>query len=71
MKNSIILPNHPAYQKIINVATTIIDSNQDLEFFQKQHWTVVVVDSKDINAFVLPVSIIIIFTYYLSVPVSL
>lgn len=56
LKDLVVLPDHPAYGKILEVANAIVTSNQDIEFFRKQTWTVIVVDSAEENAFVLPVS---------------
>jgi len=50
-------PTHPVYELVSNVVKKIVDSNQDLEFMREQTWTILVVDSKEINAFVLPVGI--------------
>jgi len=54
-KNHIVPPTHPVYQRVVKVVRKIVDSNQDLEFMREQTWTIVVVDSDEINAFVLPV----------------
>ncbi len=51
------MPNtHPTYAQIIKIAQRIVSANQDLQFFRDQKWTVWVVDNKEPNAFVLPVS---------------
>jgi len=57
VKDHIVPPTHPVYELVSNVVKTIVDSNQDLEFMREQTWTILVVDSKEINAFVLPVGI--------------
>jgi len=54
-KDHIVPPTHPVYQHVVNVVRKIVDSNQDLDFMREQTWTIVVVDSDEINAFVLPV----------------
>jgi len=54
-KDRIVPPTHPVYQRVVGVVRKIVDSNQDLEFMRQQTWTIVVVDSEEINAFVLPV----------------
>ena len=41
---------------ITGIVKRLVDANQDIEFFRKQTWTVVVVDSPESNALVLPVS---------------
>ena len=51
----IVPPTHPVYQRVVNVVRKIVDGNQDLEFMREQTWTILVVDSQEINAFVLPV----------------
>lgn len=55
MKDQIVSPNHPVYGTVTRVTQNIINSNQDLDLLKRQIWTVVVVDSADENAFVLPV----------------
>lgn len=47
-------PTHPVYQRVVGVVKKIVDSNQDLEFMRQQTWTILVIDSKEVNAFVLP-----------------
>ena len=55
VQQHIVPPTHPVYQRVVNVVKKIVDSNQDLEFMQEQTWTILVVESKEVNAFVLPV----------------
>ena len=55
-KDHIVSPKHPVYRSVANIAQKIVDSNQDHEFFQKQKWTVIIVESDQENAYVLPVS---------------
>lgn len=54
-KDHVVPPTHPVYQHVVSVVRKIVDSNQDLEFMREQTWTIIVVDSDEINAFVLPV----------------
>ena len=56
MEESVVSPEHPVYKMITGIVKRLVDANQDIEFFRKQTWTVVVVDSPESNAFVLPVS---------------
>ena len=55
-QDHIVPPNNPVYKTVLNVAQRIVNSNQEYEFFRKQKWTVIVVDSDEENAFVTPVS---------------
>jgi len=55
VQDKIVPPTHPVYQRVVGVVKKIVDSNQDLEFMRQQTWTILVVDSKEVNAFVLPV----------------
>ena len=68
MKPSILAPeqNAASYNQVTRVVQRIVNSNQDLDFIKKQTWTIVVVQSKEANAFVLPVSQdnISLLTYY-------
>ena len=56
-KQNILPTSHPIYKQVISIAQRIVNSNQDHEFFRKQAWTVVIVESEEQNAFVLPVSV--------------
>jgi len=55
VQDHIVPPTHPVYERVVNVVKKIVDSNQDLEFMRQQTWTILVIDSKEVNAFVLPV----------------
>ena len=55
LKDQVVAPQHPLYTRIVENTNRIVKANQDLEFFRKQTWTVIVVDSAEGNAFVLPV----------------
>ena len=48
--------DHPYCNRVMRVAQKIVSNNQDLDFMRDQKWTVIVVDSTEQNAFVLPVS---------------
>jgi hypothetical protein len=54
-KDKIVPPQHPVYGLLVKVAQNIIDRNQDIDLLKQQKWTVIVVDSPEENAFVLPV----------------
>ena len=54
-------PTHPVYTRVVNVVKKIVDSNQDLEFMREQTWTILVIDSNEVNAFVLPVCVSLFF----------
>ena len=54
-KDRVVPPTHPVYQRVVSVVRKLVDSNQDLEFMREQTWTIVVVDSNEVNSFVLPV----------------
>lgn len=56
VRDKVISPEHPVYRRISQVVQKIVNSNQDLEFMRQQSWTIVVVNSEESNAFVLPVS---------------
>jgi len=50
-------PSHPAYERVVNVANRLIESNQEIPQLQRTKWLVTVVNEPSItNAFVLPVS---------------
>jgi len=57
IQDHIVPPTHPVYSRVVNVVKKIVDSNQDLEFMREQTWTIVVIDSNEVNAFVLPVCV--------------
>ena len=56
VEENILPSNHPAYKRVQSIIQRIVNSNQDLDFLQNQTWTIVVVNSEECNAFVLPVS---------------
>jgi len=49
-----VAPAYPVYHRVMGVVKKIVDSNQDLEFMRQQTWTILIIDSKEVNAFVLP-----------------
>jgi Zn-dependent protease with chaperone function len=56
-------PSHPAYERVVNVANRLIESNQEIPQLQRTKWLVTVVNEPSItNAFVLPSGHIFIFT---------
>jgi len=57
VQDHIVPPTHPVYSRVVNVVKKIVDSNQDLEFMRQQTWTILVIDSNEVNAFVLPVRV--------------
>jgi len=57
LQDHIVPPTHPVYERVAKVVKKVVDSNQDLEFMREQTWTILVVDSEDVNAFVMPVRI--------------
>ena len=55
VKEKIVSPQHPVYQKVARIVKKIVDSNLEFDYMREQVWTIVVVDSEDMNAFVVPV----------------
>lgn len=59
LKDIVINPNDPkmkqVYDKVVQVAQRVVDSNQHLEVLKRQKWNVILIDSDEANAFVLPV----------------
>ncbi|XP_046353546.2 metalloendopeptidase OMA1, mitochondrial-like [Haliotis rufescens] len=52
---------HPAFQKILKIATRLVESNPDLMQMDVDKWRISVVDSPDVNAFVVPHGHIFVF----------
>ena len=48
------------YDRLKRVVSQLISTNQDVEFFRSQTWTVKLLNTEDINAMVVPVSMLII-----------
>jgi len=57
IQDQLVPPTHPVYQRVVGVVKKIVDSNQDIEFMREQTWTILVIDSKEVNAYVLPACI--------------
>lgn len=66
LQDHIVPPTHPVYERVAKVVKKVVDSNQDLEFMREQTWTILVVDSEDVNAFVMPMGQIFVTTAVLS-----
>ena len=63
LSEKVVPDTDPMYDVICEIANKIVQHNQDLDFFQKQKWTVLVINSPEENAFILPVSIIDIYFF--------
>ncbi|KAK2150884.1 hypothetical protein LSH36_384g05020 [Paralvinella palmiformis] len=65
LKDIVINPNDPkmkqVYDKVVQVAQRVVDSNQHLEVLKRQKWNVILIDSDEANAFVLPTGQIFVF----------
>ena len=55
-KGHVLRGDHPYCNRVMRVAQKIVTMNQDLDFMRNQKWTVIVVESSEQNAFILPVS---------------
>lgn len=55
-QKNMVRADHPMYKRVVKIAQNIVNSNQEYSFFQKQKWTVIVVEGEEENAFVIPVS---------------
>ncbi|CAD5115823.1 DgyrCDS4763 [Dimorphilus gyrociliatus] len=53
-KGEILGSEHPAYDKVISIANTIINRNQDIPLLRNQKWKIYITKSPDVNAMVLP-----------------
>ncbi|CAH1773544.1 unnamed protein product [Owenia fusiformis] len=60
-KDKILSSRHPDYQRVVRVASRIVEGNRDIEKMKNLKWTVVVVDDPEKNAFVLPSGHIFVF----------
>ncbi|XP_046552503.1 metalloendopeptidase OMA1, mitochondrial-like, partial [Haliotis rubra] len=60
-EEQLISVEHPAFQKILKIATRLVESNPDLMQMDVEKWRISVVDSPDVNAFVVPHGHIFVF----------
>lgn len=65
LKDLVINPADPrmkhVYSQVVQVAQKIIDSNQHIDVLKQQKWNVILIDSDEANAFVLPTGQIFVF----------
>lgn len=55
-KNNMLPEKDPRYLTVKEVLYHLIECNKDIPGLSEIHWIIHVVDSPDVNAFVLPVS---------------
>ena len=61
VKDQVIKPTHPYYKRMERVVSRLVNANQDIDLLKKQTWTLILVESPERNAFVLPVCRILAF----------
>ncbi|KAI0236659.1 Metalloendopeptidase OMA1, mitochondrial [Lamellibrachia satsuma] len=66
-KGHVLRGDHPYCNRVMRVAQKIVAKNQDLDFMRNQKWTVIVVDSSEQNAFILPTGHIFVYTGLLNI----
>lgn len=54
-KDAIVKTDSPLYSRIERVVKRLTAANQDLQFIANQKWKIIVINSPEQNAFVLPV----------------
>lgn len=54
VKTKIVPIDDAAYKIVVGIVRRLVNANQDLDFFTKQNWTVILVDNDEANAAVLP-----------------
>ncbi|ELU06397.1 hypothetical protein CAPTEDRAFT_112381 [Capitella teleta] len=62
VKDNVVPATNAVYGLLVKVAQRIVDNNQDIDLLQRQKWTLIVVDSPEENAFVLPTGQIFVYT---------
>lgn len=62
LKDKIVPVTDPYYRKVHRVVKNLVNSNQDIDFLKKHTLTIIVVEQKERNAFVLPTGHIFVYT---------